>query len=42
MYDLLRNRDTAIKKYEQVVASGPDTPQAEAARRYIKDPYSGG
>jgi tetratricopeptide (TPR) repeat protein len=41
MYDLLRNRDLAIKRYEQVVTTGSDSTQAEAARKYIKDPYKG-
>jgi len=39
MYDLLRNRDLAVKKYEQVMAAGGDNPQAEEARKYMKDPY---
>jgi hypothetical protein len=41
MYDLLKNRDLAIKRYEQVVTTGSDSAQAEEARKYIKDPYKG-
>ena len=41
VYDLLQKRDLAIKKYQAVVAANGSTPQAESARKYIKDPYRG-
>jgi hypothetical protein len=41
MYDLLRNRSSAMKRYGQVVSAGPESSQAEAARKYMKDPYKG-
>ena len=39
MYDLMQKRDLAVKKYQAVIASNADTPPAEIARRYIKEPY---
>jgi tetratricopeptide (TPR) repeat protein len=41
MYDLVRNRDLAIKRYQQVVAGGGDNPEAGAARKYMQEPYRG-
>jgi hypothetical protein len=41
MYDLLQKRDLALKKYQAVVAAKASTPQAESARKYLKDPYQG-
>jgi tetratricopeptide (TPR) repeat protein len=41
MYDMLRNRDLALKRYEQVVAVNVTSPQADEARKYIQDPYKG-
>ncbi|MCU1299020.1 MAG: hypothetical protein JWO91_3298 [Acidobacteriaceae bacterium] len=41
MYDMLRNRDLALKRYEQVVAVNTTSPQADEARKYIQDPYKG-
>jgi hypothetical protein len=41
MYDLLQKRDQAMKKYQAVIASNGSTPQAESARKFIKDPYKG-
>ncbi|HVI76773.1 MAG TPA: tetratricopeptide repeat protein, partial [Candidatus Acidoferrum sp.] len=39
MYDLQQKRDLALKKYESVVASNGDGPQAETARKHIKEAY---
>ena len=39
MYDLLRKRDLAIKKYQAVVAADASTSFAETANHRIKEPY---
>ena len=39
MYDLLNERDLAMKSYATVVAENANTGQADQARRYIKDAY---
>jgi tetratricopeptide (TPR) repeat protein len=39
MYDLLRQRDLAVKKYQTVVAENGGTPLAEEARRFIREAY---
>jgi len=39
MYDLLQERDLAMKKYETVLAGNADTGPADQARRYIKEAY---
>ena len=39
MYDLLQNRDLAMKKYQTVLAGNANTGPADAARRYIKEAY---
>ncbi len=41
MFDLLHQRDQAIEQYKQASAGGGDQSQAEAARKYLKTPYSG-
>jgi tetratricopeptide (TPR) repeat protein len=41
MYDLLRNRDLAVKRYEAAVAVDSGSPLAETARKRIKEPYGG-
>jgi tetratricopeptide (TPR) repeat protein len=41
MYDLLRNRDLAMKRYEAAVAVDSGSPLAEIARKRMKEPYSG-
>lgn len=41
MFDLLHNRNEAIKQYQQASAGGGDQSQADAARRYLKSPYTG-
>lgn len=39
MYDLLQQRDLAMKKYQTVVAQNATTPLAEQARKNIKEAY---
>lgn len=39
MYDLLQQRDLAMKRYETVLAGNANTGQADQARRYIKEAY---
>ena len=39
MYDLLQQRDLAMKKYEIVLAGNANTGPADQARRYIKEAY---
>ena len=39
MYDLLQERDSAIKKYEEVMALGGDSAEDREARRLMKKPY---
>ena len=39
MYDLLQKRDLARQKYQDVIAQNANSEVAEAARRYLKDPY---
>ena len=39
MYDLLKKRDLAMKRYETVLAENANTGPADQARRYIKDAY---
>ncbi len=41
MFDLLHNRDEAIKQYQLASAGDGDQSQADAARRYLKTPYIG-
>ena len=41
MFDLLHNREEAIKQYQLASAGGGDQSQTDAARRYLKTPYSG-
>jgi len=41
MFDLLGNRAEAIKQYQLASAGGGDQSQADAARRYLKTPYTG-
>jgi tetratricopeptide (TPR) repeat protein len=41
MFDLLNQRDKAIQQYQLASAGGGDQSQAEAARRYLKSPYTG-
>ena len=39
MYDLLQKRDLALTKYQAVIAMNGSTPQAETARKYVKEAY---
>lgn len=39
MYDQLRNRELAVKKYEAVVAENAGSPQADVARKRMKEAY---
>ena len=39
MYDLLQKRELARQKYQTVIAENANSELAEAARRYLKDPY---
>ena len=41
MFDLLHNRNEAIKQYQLASAGGGDQSQADAARRFLKTPYTG-
>jgi len=41
MYDLLRKRDLALKRYQAAVAVDSGSPLAETARKRMKAPYSG-
>ena len=39
MYDLLQQRDLAVKKYQAVITANASSPSAETARRHLKEPY---
>jgi tetratricopeptide (TPR) repeat protein len=39
MYDAMNNRPEAVKRYQEVIAAEADSPRAELAKRYLKDPY---
>ena len=41
MYDLLKDRPQAVRMYQMASAGGGDQSQADAARKYLKSPYSG-
>jgi hypothetical protein len=41
MFDLLHNRDEAIKQYKLASIDGGDQSQTDAAHRYLKTPYIG-
>jgi hypothetical protein len=41
MYDLLQKRELALKKYAAVVEVNAHSPQADVARKRIKEPYKG-
>src|ERR1019366_5372012 len=38
-YDLLHVRDSAIRKYQQVIAMSDDSKQVEEAKYFLKNPY---
>jgi len=39
MYDLMKKRDLALKKYETVIAEDSGTQPADSARKHIKEAY---
>lgn len=39
MYDLMNQREQAVKKYQAVIMANASSPRAEIARRYLKEPY---
>jgi tetratricopeptide (TPR) repeat protein len=41
MFDLLHQRDQAVKQYQLASAGGGDQSQADVARKYLKTPYTG-
>jgi hypothetical protein len=41
MFDLLHQRDQAVKQYQMASAGGGDQSQADAARHYMRTPYAG-
>ena len=41
MYDLLRKRDLALKKYQFAISVDPGSKLADSARKRLKDPYTG-
>src|SRR6202453_4548504 len=41
MFDILHNRDEAVKQYQLASAGGGDQSQTDAAHRYLKSPYTG-
>jgi tetratricopeptide (TPR) repeat protein len=40
MYDLLNERDMALRQYEAVLRQDADSAQAESARKYLKSPFT--
>ena len=41
MFDLLHQRDNAMRQYQLASAGGGDQSQADAARKYLRTPYAG-
>jgi tetratricopeptide (TPR) repeat protein len=41
MYDLLHDRGQAVKMYQMALAGGGDQSQADAARKYLRAPFTG-
>jgi tetratricopeptide (TPR) repeat protein len=39
MYDLLRERDSAVRKYKEVLAASNDSMEAQEAKKFLKRPY---
>ena len=39
MYDLLKQRDAAVRKYQEVIATSSDPVEAREAKRLLKEPY---
>jgi tetratricopeptide (TPR) repeat protein len=42
MYDLLHNRDQAVKRYQAALALDSSSALADTARKRLKEPYAGG
>ena len=40
-YDLLHERDKAVEQYQEAINAGPETVQADAARKYMRSAYAG-
>jgi tetratricopeptide (TPR) repeat protein len=40
MYDLLNERDMALRQYEAVLRQDGDSAQADSARKYLKSPFT--
>jgi hypothetical protein len=41
MYDLLHNRDQAVKRYQAALALDSGSALADTARKRIREPYRG-
>ena len=41
MFDLLHQRDKAVKLYQMAAAGGGDQSQADMAKKLLKEPYTG-
>jgi tetratricopeptide (TPR) repeat protein len=39
MYDAMNRRPEAVKRYREVIAADSDSPRADIAKKYLKDPY---
>jgi tetratricopeptide (TPR) repeat protein len=39
MYDVLQDRSQAVRHYQAAIAADGDSPHAELARKYLKEPY---
>jgi len=40
VYDVMKERDKARDEYQAVVAAGPDTTQAQEARKYLRSAFT--
>jgi len=41
VFDLMKERNRALDSYRAAINAGPDSTQADLARKYIRSPYSG-
>lgn len=41
IYDIMHQRDRAMKNYHAAIDAGSDSTQADLARKYLRSPYSG-
>jgi tetratricopeptide (TPR) repeat protein len=39
MYDAMNKRPEAVKRYQEVIAADANSPRAEIAKKYMKEPY---